>query len=114
MKLFRRKQEQNSVSEDRDNPFSDRKGHEIRIIDLDFEAEPEALSDPDAYFRAVSAAAQRFPWFGRVSHRTCTGNRLRAQVKDDTSNSANPGRIPRRSPNDDRGRARPDKPAHAL
>jgi hypothetical protein len=64
MKLFRLKQERKSLPGVPNNPFSDRKELGKEIIELDLEAEPEALSDPDAYFRAVSTAAQRFRWFG--------------------------------------------------
>jgi hypothetical protein len=64
MKLKRRKQDQNSDSQVPVDPFSTQDEHGIRIIELDFESEPEALSDRDTYFRAVSTAALLFPWFG--------------------------------------------------
>lgn len=64
MRLIRRKSRTNRGSHDPENPFSNRKEPEPQRIELDLESEPMALLDPDAYFRTVRMAAQRFPWFG--------------------------------------------------
>lgn len=65
MKLFRRKQVQNSVERPPNNPFLRHKEPEIQHIYLDLEAEPDALDDPESYSRAVASAVHPFPWFSQ-------------------------------------------------
>lgn len=64
MKLFGRKREQPTQFHVPDNPFSSLAEPGRKTIEFDLGAEPDALIDPDSYFRAVSMGVQRFPWFG--------------------------------------------------
>ena len=65
MKLFQRNQEQNTAEQPPNSPFFRHQDPENQLIPLDLVAEPDALVDPDAYYRAVSEAAMGFPWFSQ-------------------------------------------------